>query len=269
MIRSAAVAGQFYPAQARELRADVEGYIEDAPLPTVAAGVLCRGLIVPHAGYTYSGPVAGQGYACLADLDKSVHTTVVILAPSHHVWFKGAALPEADVFRTPLGDTSVSKASRLLAGSPSVFMSSQAHAMEHAVEVQLPFLQVALKDFSIIPLMLGDVDTETLAQEILALHLPHMFVVASSDLSHYDPYDVAVEHDRVTIGHILGGEGGKLTGDDACGFVPIRTILAIARVCGWKAQLLDYRNSGDTAGDKSAVVGYTSIGFWEDRHEHE
>ncbi|MCX6063397.1 MAG: AmmeMemoRadiSam system protein B [Caldiserica bacterium] len=269
MIRSAVVAGQFYPAQARELRTDVEGYIEDARLPAVAAGALCRGLIVPHAGYTYSGPVAGEGYACLAGLDKSVHTTVVILAPSHHVWFEGAALPEADVFRTPLGDTSVSRAARLLAGGPSVFRSGQAHAMEHAVEVQLPFLQVALKDFSIIPLVLGDVDTDTLAQEILALNLPHTLVVASSDLSHYDPYDVAMEHDRATIEHILKGEGDRLSGNDACGFVPIRTILAIARVCDWKAYLLDYRNSGDTAGDKSAVVGYASIGFWEDKHEHE
>ncbi|MCX6098334.1 MAG: AmmeMemoRadiSam system protein B [Caldiserica bacterium] len=269
MIRSAVVAGQFYPAQARELRTDVEGYIEDARLPAVTAGALCRGLIVPHAGYVYSGPVAGGGYACLTGLGKSVQTTVVILAPSHHVWFEGAALPEADVFRTPLGDISVSNAAKLLVRARSIFTSSQAHTMEHAVEVQLPFLQVALKDFSIIPLVLGDVDTGILAQEILALNLPHMLVVASSDLSHYDPYDVAVEHDRTTIGHILRGEGGKLSGDDACGFVPIRTILAMARVSGWKSQLLDYRNSGDTAGDKSAVVGYTSIGFWEGRNEHE
>ncbi|RIE11055.1 AmmeMemoRadiSam system protein B [Candidatus Cryosericum odellii] len=112
-------------------------------------------------------------------------------------------------------------------------------------------------------------DTESLAQELLALNLPHMLVVASSDLSHYDPYDMAVEHDHTTIGHILEGEGGKLGGDDACGFMPIRTILAMAHVCGWKSRLVDYRNSGDTAGDKSAVVGYASIGFWEDRNGHE
>lgn len=269
MRRNAVVAGQFYPAHAGELRSDVEGYIEEARLPADTAGAMCRGLIVPHAGYVYSGPVAGAGYACLAGLDKSVHTTVVILAPSHHVWFKGAALPEADVFRTPLGDIRVSDAARLLTKCPSVFTSGQAHALEHAVEVQLPFLQVILKDFSIIPLVLGEVDTAALAQELLALHLPHMLVVASSDLSHYDPYDMAVEHDRATIGHILKGEGDTLGGDDACGFMPIRTILAMTRVSGWKSQLLDYRNSGDTAGDKSAVVGYASIGFWEDRNDHE
>jgi MEMO1 family protein len=269
MIRHAVVAGQFYPAQARELRAAVEGYIESIPLAADTPDTACMGLIVPHAGYVYSGPVAGRGYASLASLDKAVHTTVVVLAPSHHVWFKGAALPEADVFRTPLGDISVSGAAKVLTKGPSVFTSGQAHALEHAVEVQLPFLQVILKDFSIIPLVLGEVDTAALAEELLALHLPHMLVVASSDLSHYDPYDMAVEHDRTTIGHILKGEGDKLGGDDACGFMPIRTILAMARACGWRSQLVDYRNSGDTAGEKSAVVGYASIGFWEDRHEHE
>jgi AmmeMemoRadiSam system protein B len=269
MIRNAVVAGQFYPAQASELRSDVEGYIEGARLPAETAGAMCKGLIVPHAGYVYSGPVAGSGYACLASLDKSVHTTVAILAPSHHVWFKGAALPEANVFRTPLGDIEVSDAAKLLTKGASVFTSSQAHALEHAVEVQLPVLQVALGNFSIIPLVLGDVDTETLAQEILALSLPHMLVVASSDLSHYDPYDMAVEHDHATIGHISKGEGDSLGGEDACGFMPIRTVLAMARVRGWRSRLMDYRNSGDTAGDKSAVVGYASIGFWEDTNGHE
>jgi len=185
------------------------------------------------------------------------------------VWFKGAALPEADVFQTPLGDINVSDAAKLLTKGSSVFTSGVAHAMEHAVEVQLPFLQVSLKDFDIIPLVLGEVDTESLAQELLALNLPHMLVVASSDLSHYDPYDMAVEHDHTTIGHILEGESDKLGGDDACGFMPIRTTLAMARICGWKSRLVDYRNSGDTAGDKSAVVGYASIGFWEDRNGHE
>jgi AmmeMemoRadiSam system protein B len=269
MIRNAVVAGQFYPAQAGELRSDVEAYIKGARLPADTAGGVCRGLIVPHAGYVYSGPVAGGGYACLASVDQSAHTTVVVLAPSHHVWFKGVALPEADVFRTPLGDINVSDAAKLLTRGPSVFTSGQAHAMEHAVEVQLPFLQVSLGNFSIIPLVLGEVDAASLAQELLALNLPHMLVVASSDLSHYDPYDMAVEHDRTTIGHILKGEGGKLGGNDACGFMPIRTILAMACACGWRSRLVDYRNSGDTAGDKSAVVGYASIGFWEERNEHE
>ncbi|MHB8106725.1 MAG: AmmeMemoRadiSam system protein B [Candidatus Cryosericum sp.] len=269
MIRNAVVAGQFYPAQAHKLRADVEGYVAGAHVPSDTAGAVCRGLIVPHAGYVYSGPVAGSGYACLASLDKSAHTTVVVLAPSHHVWFKGATLPEADVFRTPLGDIDVSSAARLLTKGSLVFTSGEAHALEHAIEVQLPFLQVSLTDFSIIPLVLGEANTEDLAQELLALGLSDMLVIASSDLSHYDPYDMAVEHDRATIGHILNGEGDKLGGDDACGFMPIKTILAIARLRGWKSRLVDYRNSGDTAGDKSAVVGYASIGFWEDRHEHE
>lgn len=269
MIRNAVVAGQFYPAQARELREDIEGYIEDSRSATIRSAEVSRGLIVPHAGYMYSGPVAGAGYACLTGLDPDECMTVVILAPSHHVWFKGAALPEADVFRTPLGDVSVSDTAKILTEGSSVFTSSQAHALEHSVEVQLPFLQVSLKDFRIIPLVLGDVDPAVLARELLALNIGRMVVVASSDLSHYEPYDAAVEHDHITIERILKGEGGKLEGDDACGFMPIRTLLAMAHVRGWKSRLVDYRNSGDTAGDKTAVVGYASIVFWEGRNGHE
>jgi hypothetical protein len=269
MRRNAVVVGQFYPANGDQLRSDVEGYIRNARLPAMNQDAACKGLIVPHAGYMYSGPVAGSGYACLASLDKSVQWTVVILAPSHHVWFKGAALPVADEFQTPLGNVRVSEEAETLSKGALVFASAQAHALEHAVEVQLPFLQVSLGQFTTIPLVLGDVDTKALAREIMALNLRHMLVVSSSDLSHYDPYDVAVEHDQGTIGHILKGEGDLLSGEDACGFMGIRTLLAMAHDLGWEPRLIDYRNSGDTAGDKSAVVGYASVGFWEGRHDHE
>ncbi|MCE5192372.1 MAG: AmmeMemoRadiSam system protein B [Candidatus Cryosericum sp.] len=269
MRRNPVVAGQFYPAEARELRSDVERYIEEGRLLVSEAGATCRALIVPHAGYIYSGPVAGSGYACLESLDRSVEWTVAILAPSHHVWFKGAALPEADEFRTPLGDVKVAEAAEMLARGQLAFRSTQAHALEHAVEVQVPFLQVALERFTIIPLVLGDVDAEALARELLGLGLSHLLVVASSDLSHYSPYSEAVDHDHATIDHILKDEGDELGGEDACGFIPIRTVLALARASGWKPQLLDYRNSGDTAGDRSAVVGYAAIAFWEEKHGDE
>jgi AmmeMemoRadiSam system protein B len=261
MIRHPAVAGQFYPAQAQQLAGNIHGYIDAAH--AVEGPGICKGLLVPHAGYMYSGPVAGEGYALLSHLDQTVSYNVVILAPSHHVSFRGAALPEADVFRTPLGDVSVGNAAMLLAGSTSVFVSGQAHALEHAIEVQLPFLQVVLRNFSIIPLVLGDVDCTRLAREIVALNLLHPLIIASSDLSHYDPYDVAVEHDRATIDLIVKGEGDRLTGDDACGFMAIRTLLSVAHLAGWSSRLLSYENSGDTAGDKSAVVGYTAVSFEE------
>lgn len=261
MIRYPAVAGQFYPAQVQQLAGDVHGYV-DAARPAGDGGV-CKGLVVPHAGYMYSGPVAAEGYALLSHLDQSVSYNVVILAPSHHVSFRGAALPDADIFRTPLGDVPVAKADKLLAGSTSVFVSGQAHALEHAIEVQLPFLQVVLQKFSIIPLVLGDVDCTRLAHEIVALGLPHCLVIASSDLSHYDPYDVAVEHDHATIDLILKGKGDELTGEDACGFMAVRTLMSVAHLAGWRPRLLSYENSGDTAGDKSAVVGYTAISFQE------
>ncbi len=261
MIRYPAVAGQFYPAQAQQLAGDIHGYI-DAAHPAEGGGA-CRGLIVPHAGYMYSGPVAAEGYALLSHLNQDVAYDVIILAPSHHVYFQGAALPEADVFRTPLGDVAVAKTAELLAASTSVFVSGQAHALEHAIEVQLPFLQVALKNFSIIPLVLGEVDCARLAREIVALNLPHYLVIASSDLSHYDPYDVAVEHDHATINLIMKGKGDQLTGDDACGFMAVRTLLSVAHLAGWNARPLSYENSGDTAGDKTAVVGYAAISFQE------
>lgn len=259
MIRQPVVAGQFYPADAGALQRTVLRYV-DVPVPAeLSSG--CTGLVVPHAGYVYSGSVAGAGYACFARLDKSCHYTVVVLAPSHRVYFEGAALPEADVFRTPLGDVQVAPESLKLAEGRTVLVADQAHALEHAVEVQLPFLQMTLHDFSIIPLVLGEVDTHILAQELLALRLQHLLVVASSDLSHYSPYPVAVEHDHATVEHILHGEGDVLGGEDACGFMPIRTLLEMAAVLDWRSRLILYRNSGDTAGDKSAVVGYASIGF--------
>jgi len=261
MIRHPAVAGQFYSAQAPQLAWDIHGYV-DAARPGEDGGV-CKGLVVPHAGYTYSGPVAAEGYALLSRLDQNVFYNVVILAPSHHVSFRGAALPAADMFRTPLGDVPVAQADRLLAGSTSVFVSGQAHALEHAIEVQLPFLQVVLEKFSIVPLVLGDVDCARLAHEIVACDLPHCLVIASSDLSHYEPYDVAVEHDRATIDLIMKGKGGELTGEDACGYMAVRTLMSVAHLAGWRPRLLRYQNSGDTAGDKSAVVGYAAISFQE------
>lgn len=269
MRRNAVVAGQFYPGEAHALREAALEYIKQGQGVAGHLGHQVRALIVPHAGYIYSGPVAGFGYACLANLDQSVRRTVVILAPSHHVWFKGAALPEADVFRTPLGDVPVAETAETLGKGPLVFASTQAHALEHAIEVQLPFLQVSLGQFDIIPLVLGDVDAEALARELLGLGLHHALFIASSDLSHYSPYEEAVEHDHATIQHILEGKGDLLGGEDACGFMPIRTLLAMARLSGWTPQLLDYRNSGDTAGDKSAVVGYASIAFKGEPDEHE
>lgn len=261
MIRHPAVAGQFYPAQPQQLLGDVREYIDGAK--TAGSSGTCKGLIVPHAGYVYSGPVAAEGYAQLARLDQSASYNVVIMAPSHHVAFRGAALPEADVFRMPMGDVAVTNVDKLLAGSTSVFVSPQAHALEHAVEVQLPFLQVALRKFSIVPLVLGDVDCVKLAHEIVALDLPHCLIIASSDLSHYDPYDEAVAHDRATIDLIMKGKSDDLTGEDACGYMAVRTLLSVAHLEGWRPHLLDYRNSGDTAGDKSAVVGYAAISFQE------
>ncbi len=263
MIREPVVAGQFYPAEKGELRSIVKHYL-DVSVPVELSGG-CRGLIVPHAGYVYSGPVAGMGYACLSQLPQDRHYTVVVLAPSHQVYFVGAALPAADVLRTPLGDIPVAPEALRLPGKGHTIVAEQVHAFEHAVEVQLPFLQLALKDFSVIPLVLGEADPQGLARDLVALGLPDMLVVASSDLSHYASYAAAVDHDHRTLDRILHGEGNLLGGEDACGFMPIQTLLTVASTLHWQPHLLQYQNSGDTAGDRAAVVGYGAVGFTEER----
>jgi AmmeMemoRadiSam system protein B len=263
MIRQPAVAGMFYPAERAILQSTVRSLLDENKTPTVDSHGL-QGLIVPHAGYVYSGPTAAVGYACMAELEQDCHYNVVILAPSHRVWFAGAVLPTASVFRTPLGDVPVSKEALMLLDTSEVSASDEAHREEHAIEVQLPFLQSVLRDFSIIPLLLGEADADVLADAIRSLHIPNMLVVVSSDLSHYEPYEQAVRHDRATIARIIAREPRGIGASDACGCIPIHVVQAMAVKARWQLRLLDYRNSGDTAGDRSAVVGYAAIGMWEE-----
>ncbi len=266
MIRQPAVAGMFYPAERATLQSTVRSLLDDNKTQTVDSRSL-QGLIVPHAGYVYSGPVAAVGYSCMAQLEQDCHYTVVILAPSHRVWFSGAVLPTASAFRTPLGDVTVAEEAAMLLDTSQVSTSDEAHREEHAIEVHLPFLQSVLRDFSIIPLLLGEADAEVLVDDIGSLHIPNMLVIVSSDLSHYEPYEQAVRHDRETIARSIAREPRGIGGSDACGCIPIHVVQAMAVRAGWHLRLLDYRNSGDTAGDRSAVVGYAAIGIWEEGGE--
>ena len=263
MIRPAAVAGMFYPAERAVLQVTLQSLLEDNRTPAVESRSL-RGLIVPHAGYVYSGPVAAAGYSWLAGLEQDRHYDVVILAPSHRSWFSGAVLPSASAFRTPLGDVAVAKEASMMLDTSEVATCDEAHRDEHAIEVQLPFLQSVMRDFCIIPLLLGEADPEALAEDILALPIPNMLVIVSSDLSHYEPYERAVQHDRATIARIIAHEARDVGASDACGCMPIRVVQAMAVRAHWHFGLLDYRNSGDTAGDRSAVVGYAAIGIREE-----
>jgi AmmeMemoRadiSam system protein B len=218
-------------------------------------------VIVPHAGYVYSGPVAAQAYRRIA-AGRATVRRVVLLGPVHRVPIDGLALPAARAFATPLGVVPVDAegAARALA-LPQVRVSEAAHALEHSLEVQLPFLQTVLEDFAIIPLAVGDATAEEVAEVIDRLWGGvETLIVVSSDLSHYHPYAEARTLDGATARAVLALDA-SLDHQQACGATPINGFARCARRRGLKPEMLDLRNSGDTAGDKSRVVGYAAFAF--------
>ena len=259
-VRPAAVAGMFYPGAREALASTVRAHLAEAS-PQIPGGDWPKALIVPHAGYIYSGPVAAHAYCRLAAGRETIRR-VVLLGPVHRVPIRGLAVPACRAFATPLGsiplDTgAVARALEL----PQVRVSDAAHALEHSLEVQLPFLQTVLDEFAIVPLAVGDAEAEEVAQVIEALWGgPETIVVVSSDLSHYHPYAVAQTIDRATAAAIVA-LGSALDHRQACGATPINGFALCARRHGLAPELLDLRNSGDTAGDKSRVVGYAAVAF--------
>lgn len=260
-VRPPAVAGLFYPEDARELRRAIDAYIDacphrGAPRPPKA-------LIVPHAGYPYSGPVAGCAYRLLRDARAPVRH-VVMLGPSHRVPMRGLAVPSVDGFATPLGTVPIDTANRQrLRELGLVGVSDAPHAAEHSLEVQLPFLQVVLDDFDILPVAIGLSPPEQVARALDgAWNGPETLVVVSSDLSHYHTYDEARLLDGRSTLAILERRS-DLPDEQACGARAINGLMQVARRRGLEVELLDQRNSGDTAGDRSRVVGYGSYALYE------
>jgi len=261
-IRPAAVAGTFYPADAAALRAAVDRLLAAAaPAPRDAPAI--KALIVPHAGYLYSGPIAASAYARLAPATAGIHR-VVLLGPAHRVALRGLALPGADAFATPLGNVAVDAAGAALARRlPQIADNPLAHAGEHSLEVQLPFLQRMLGAFGLVPLVVGAATAESVAEVLdLLWGGPETLIVVSSDLSHYHSYQEAQEIDSATAGAILD-LAPRLDHEEACGAAPVNGLLLAARRRGLVPSLLDLRNSGDTAGDRRQVVGYAAFGFTE------
>jgi len=265
-VRPAAVAGMFYPGTPAVLAAAVHAYLAGAGSDDP---VLPKALIVPHAGYVYSGPVAAPAYRCLAAGRSSIKR-VVLLGPVHRVPIRGLALPAAEAFVTPLGTLAVdADAVARALELPQVRVSEAAHALEHSLEVQLPFLQTVLDEFRIVPFAVGDASAEEVAQVIDRLWGgPETLIVISSDLSHYHPYAAAQRIDRGTATAILALDSA-LDHEQACGATPINGFALCARRHGLKPRLLDLRNSGDTAGDKSRVVGYAAFAFTDPAHNAE
>jgi MEMO1 family protein len=257
-VRPAAVAGLFYPDDPAELSSTVEAFL-GAPPPV---GRVPKAVIVPHAGYAYSGAVAGAAYASLGPQADSLRR-ILLLGPSHRVWFHGLAVPEAREFATPLGSVHVDDASLArLRDLPAVVFSDEPHALEHSLEVQLPFLQRLAPAAKIVPVVTGDATPTEVATLIDALWGgADTLIVASSDLSHYHPYPIAQALDRATAQAILDGRE-NLTGDQACGCVVLNGLAHAVRGRRLRAELLDLRNSGDTAGDRARVVGYGAFGFF-------
>jgi AmmeMemoRadiSam system protein B len=260
-VRPAAVAGMFYPGTPAVLGASVRAYLAEARSGAEPGAVLPKALIVPHAGYVYSGPVAASAYRLVAGGRNTIRR-VVLLGPVHRVPVRGLVLPASTSFSTPLGTVRVDPAAAAQALElPQVGVSEAAHAFEHSLEVQLPFLQTVLDEFSIVPLAIGDASGEEVALVIERLWGgPETLIVVSSDLSHYHSYATAQQLDRGTAAAILALDS-SLDHEQACGATPINGLALCARRRGLKAELIDLRNSGDTAGDKARVVGYAAFAF--------
>jgi AmmeMemoRadiSam system protein B len=255
-VRQAAFAGTFYPADPDELRATVCQYLGAA---RQAGPHLAKAIIVPHAGYAYSGPIAGSGYARLAALHGTIER-VVLLGPAHRVALEGLAVCSARAFHTPLGQVPVDERTvEQLLRYPQVSLRDDAHAHEHSLEVQLPFLQVSLGQFQLVPLALGRTSVAEVAEVLEASWGgPETAVIVSSDLSHYHDYAAAQQLDLATSLFIERLEPERLTGERACGYAGIGGLLVAARRHGLKATTVDLRNSGDTSGPRDRVVGYGS-----------
>jgi AmmeMemoRadiSam system protein B len=260
-VRRAAVAGTFYPVSPSELAALVDSLLAGARalrFPALAP----KALVAPHAGYVYSGPIAGTAYAALSAAASRIRR-VVLLGPAHRARVRGLALPGVQAFRTPLGDVGLDeRALASIVALPQVSTSTLAHAQEHSLEVQLPFLQRVLGDFSLVPLVVGDASPAEVAEVLEQLWGgEETLLVVSSDLSHYLPHDVAQRLDANTARRLVEGE--LVEGTDACGAAPVNGLLVAARRHGLRCVELDLRSSGDTAGPRDEVVGYGAFAFYE------
>jgi AmmeMemoRadiSam system protein B len=256
--RPPAVAGSFYPAEGEALRRHIDALLDAASPPPVHA----KAFVVPHAGTVYSGPIAATAYAALRAA-RPQPTRVVLLGPSHHVGFSGLALPGVEAFDTPLGRIPLDLTLEREA-LPRVRVLARAHEREHSLEVQLPFLQRALRSFVLLPLVVGEATAAEVADVLERVWGgDETVVLVSSDLSHFHPQAEARALDARTVARIVALDARGLSGDEACGCRPLDGLLEVARRKRLTARALDVRTSGDTAGEPERVVGYASIAFEE------
>jgi hypothetical protein len=265
--RPAAVAGTFYPGDQVALARELLGFLDETRDAPLAPG-FPKALIVPHAGYIYSGPVAAHAYALLRPA-MGIVKRVLLLGPCHRVAVRGLALPEAEAFETPLGRVEIdAEAVKAIKDLPQVTVNAATHAQEHSLEVQVPFLQQVLKGFRLVPLVVGQATRGEVAAVLDRLWGgPETLIVISTDLSHYHPYDTARAIDRKTV-QAIAAFRTDIDHVQACGATPVIGLLEAAKKRGMTPELLDARNSGDTAGGRDRVVGYASFALWEKRAEY-
>lgn len=266
LTRSPAVAGSFYPADAATLSHDLQAYL-DAVGATAADREQTappKAVIVPHAGYVYSAPVAAFAYAKLLPLKNRI-ARVILLGPCHRVAVRGVALSSAGRFATPLGDIAIDHSlDETILALPHAQVYDATHTQEHSLEVQLPFLQAVLGTFQLVPMVVGDATASEIADVLDAVWGgPETLIVISSDLSHYLDYASAQRLDRETCNAIESLSPQAIQNPQACGRIPVKGLLEVAKRRGMRVETLDLRNSGDTAGPRDRVVGYGSWAFWE------
>ena len=264
-VRPPAVASLFYPGEAAELKQNLREMLDEAseaedPNEDLPADQYLKALIVPHAGYVYSGTTAARAYHLLRK-NRDDFRRVIILGPAHRVWLEGIAFPGTDAFETPLGRIPLAKQQiRELLRFPEVQLRDDAHQDEHCLEVQLPFLQEILNEFELIPAVVGEISPDSLSGLLEnLLEDPQNLLLLSTDLSHFHSYSEAQAIDQKTAEAIESFEDEKILPEQACGAHPLRGLLRHARIQGWRIQRLGLCNSGDTAGSKDRVVGY---GAW-------
>ena len=259
-VRQPAVAGIFYPADPHQLATDLRRMLDSVPGPRQRAP---KALIAPHAGYIYSGPIAATAYARLREAHRDI-SRVVLIGPSHRVAFSGIGVSTAEAFRTPLGDVPLDQAGIATALScPGVVALDEAHREEHSLEVHLPFLQMLLDRFTLVPLVAGQASDAMVADLLESLWGgPETLIVVSSDLSHYQDYDQASAHDRATA-QAIAQLDASFDHHSACGRTPLGGLLNLAKKRNLKIETLDVRNSGDTAGPRDRVVGYGAWALYE------
>lgn len=257
--RKPAVAGQFYPAEPQVLKDLLKELYSSARFSSVSQ---VKAIIVPHAGLIYSGSIAASAYQTLIPQMHKIKR-VVLLGPSHRVGFHGLATTSVTHYSMPLGDVPIDKAAiQEIDSLPQVQQLDRAHLHEHSLEVQLPFLQNLLDEFTLVPLVVGECPANQVAEVLEKLWGgEETLIVISSDLSHYNSYEDACEQDQKTSASIVNLQPDQIEFDDACGRVPIKGLLVAADHHGLKPQMVDLRNSGDTAGSRDRVVGYGAYVF--------